>query len=210
MRRSDPPTFNPNDQAEDVDFDTKYGVDTGGQIPQVDLDVKDKNWVHGSAYVATSPVDFTYVLRDLDVKYESTTFIDLGAGKGRVLLMAAALPWKRVVGVEFSPSLADVARDNAKKYRGPKACGDIAVETMDATKYEFPDGDLVVFFYDPFDDKIMTPIADNLRRAMKASPRRVLIVYFKPAQRHIWDGASEFTNVRNELPLFSIWDSRRN
>ena len=202
--------MNGNDAAEDQEFDSRFGVSTGGQIPQVDLDVKDKNWVHGSAYVATSPVDFSYVLRGLDVKCEEATFIDLGAGKGRVLFMAAALPFKRIVGVEFSPSLADAARDNARKYTGPKACGDISVETADATKYAFPAGDLVIFFYDPFDDKIMSGVAENLFRAMKESPRRVVIVYFKPAQRHIWDQASQFTNVREELPLFALWDTRQN
>lgn len=198
------------DAPEDAEFDAKYGVDTGGQIPQVDLDVKTDTWVHGSAYVATSPVDFSYVLRDLDVDYSKATFIDLGCGKGRVLFMAAALPWKRVVGVEFSPTLADVARSNIGKYTGPKTCKDIVVETEDATKYRYPEGDLCLFFYDPFDDKIMKPVVENLLRAMKESSRRVLVVYFKPEQRHNFDQAREFANVRNELPLFAVWDTRKN
>ena len=93
--------------------------------------------------------------------------------------MAAALPWKRIVGIEFSPQLADVARDNARRYTGPRACKDIVVETMDATKYRFPDGVLVVFMYHPFDETIMAQVEKSLRASV--GNRRVLVVYFKPA-----------------------------
>lgn len=196
------------DAQEDLDFDTRYGVSTGGEIPQTELDVADKNWVHGSAYVPTSPVDFSDVLRDLDLEFEQTTFIDLGSGKGRVLLMAAALPFRRIVGVEFSPSLADVSRDNIRRFTGPKACADISVETTDATKYALPDGPLVVFMYHPFDEKIMALVERNLSRSVRENPsRRVVVVYFKPVHREVWDRSSAFVKKREET-LFVIYDSR--
>ncbi len=198
-----------SDVAEDIDFDTKYNVSTGGEIPQTDLDVKDKNWIHGSAYVPTSPVDFDEVLKDLELDLPQTTFIDLGSGKGRVLLMAAALPFKRIVGVEFSPSLADVSRDNIRRFTGPKKCTDLSVETMDATKYPLPDGPLVVFMYHPFDEKIMALVEQSLSRSVGEKPdRRILVVYFKPVHREVWDASKSFTKKREER-LFVIYESRR-
>lgn len=197
------------DAAEDVDFDTKYNVSTGGEIPQTDLDVKEKNWIHGSAYVPTSPVDFSDVLEGQGLELEKTTFIDLGSGKGRVLLMAAALPFKRIVGVEFSPSLADIARDNLRRFTGPKKCTDLSVVTMDATKYPLPDGPIVVFMYHPFDEKIMALVEQSLARAVKENPdRRILVVYFKPVHREVWDASKSFAKKREER-LFVIYESNR-
>jgi hypothetical protein len=200
-RRGEPAAAAPTvdtDAEEDRDFDTKYGVDTGGQIPQTELDVAEKNWIHGSAYVPTSPVDMGKVLEGTDVKFEETTFIDLGSGKGRVLLMASMLPFRRVVGVEFSPTLADISRDNIRRFTGPKACKDVSVETMDATKYVLPDGPLVIFMYHPFDEKIMAEVERNVTRSLQEKPRRILVVYWKPVHREVWDQASAFTKRREE------------
>ncbi|MBX3231173.1 MAG: class I SAM-dependent methyltransferase [Labilithrix sp.] len=195
------------DAVEDEDFDTKYGVSTGGEIPQTELDVKDENWIHGSAYVPTSPVDFAEVLGDLGLDYEETSFVDLGSGKGRVLLMAAGLPWKRVVGVEFSPQLSEICRDNLRRFTGPKRCADLSVETTDATKYPLPAGPLVVFMYHPFDEKVMAPVADNVVASLRADPRRVLVVYFKPVHRDVWDENPAFS-LRKETPLYAIYESK--
>ena len=37
----------PADSAEDQEFDTRYGVSTGGEIPQTELDVTEATWIHG-------------------------------------------------------------------------------------------------------------------------------------------------------------------
>lgn len=206
-KRGAPHTPAAADAAEDEEFDTKYGVSTGGEIPQTELDVKESTWIHGSAYVPTSPVDFADVFNPLGLPYEETTFVDLGCGKGRVLLMAAALPFKRIVGVEFSAKLADIARDNARRYTGPKKCTDISVETMDATKYRFPDGPIVVFMYHPFDEKIMAAVAESVTASLREKPRRIFIVYFKPVHREVWDGASAF-EIRRDERLYAIYESR--
>ena len=204
-RGEPPPPTESSDVAEDLDFDTKYGVSTGGQIAQTELDVKEKNWIHGSAYVPTSPVDLGKVLEGSDVKYEETTFIDLGSGKGRVLLMASMLPFKRVVGVEFSPSLADISRDNIRRFTGPRVCKDVGVETMDATKYVLPDGPLVIFMYHPFDEKIMAQVEQNAARSLREKPRRILVLYWKPVHREIWDGSNAFKK-RHEEGMFVIYE----
>ena len=42
------------------------------------------------------------ILADLGIYYPDCVFLDLGAGKGRALLLASQFPFKRIVGVEFS------------------------------------------------------------------------------------------------------------
>ena len=48
---------------------------------------------------------------------EEVSFIDVGAGMGRAVLLAAELPFRRVVGVELNPTLARIARKNLTAWR---------------------------------------------------------------------------------------------
>jgi hypothetical protein len=62
------------------------------------------------------------MLRDLPIPDVSGyTFIDMGSGKGRMLLLAAEPPFRRIIGVEFASDLDALARSNVKTYRNPKA-----------------------------------------------------------------------------------------
>lgn len=186
------------------DFDRRHGVDTGGIIPQADLDVVTPNWVHGSAYVATSPIDFGEVLAPYGLDLARTSFVDLGCGKGRVLLMAAALPFARVVGVEYSEQLSAIARDNLARYRGPRAAAMLEVVTGDATAYAFPPGDLVVFMYHPFDDVVMRRVVASLEAAMGGAPRKLVVLYFKPVYAALWQAAS-FVERRASSGLYDAY-----
>ena len=49
------------------------------------------------------------------------TLVDFGSVEGRVLLIASEVPFRRVIGVEFSPDLHSVAAANIAKY-GASAC----------------------------------------------------------------------------------------
>lgn len=191
----------------DDDFDRRYGVDTAGVIPQADLDVERDSWVHGSAYVATSPVDFAAVLAPFSLAPERSSFVDLGCGKGRVLLMAAALPFERIIGVEYSPALSEIARANLDRYRGPRKARRIEVHTGDAGEYDFPSGDLVVFMYHPFDEVVMARVLAQLSASLRAAPRRALVLYFKPVHASLWLQAELFS-VRHRSGLYDVYEHR--
>jgi tRNA1(Val) A37 N6-methylase TrmN6 len=45
-------------------------------------------------------------------RVEAYTFVDGGAGKGRALLLAAELPFRKVIGVELNEALARIAQRN--------------------------------------------------------------------------------------------------
>src|SRR5215831_11087448 len=79
-------------------------------------------------------------------------FIDLGSGKGRVLLIAAQYPFKSVVGVEFSGTLHKIAQTNISKFveQGLTKTRPISVN-MDAGEFDFSQfRDKVVFCNNPF------------------------------------------------------------
>ena len=82
----------------------------------------------------------------------TTTFVDLGCGKGRVVLAAAQRPFRRVVGVEISTELAAIARANVDAYRPPPPLlAPIEIVRADVTEIDLPDGDLLVHLYHPLE-----------------------------------------------------------
>jgi len=114
------------------------------------------------------------------------TFIDLGSGKGKVLFLAAEMPFKRVIGVEYSAAMHSGAESNLRKLKRRRA-GTAPIELVhgDAASYEFPAGNLVLHMFNPFGPEIMGSVMSNLQEAIRREPRHVLIVMLYPELAHI-------------------------
>src|SRR5580704_1214897 len=98
-------------------FDQVHGVDTSGLVPAKHLVTGHANDEHVTAYYGVAPS----ILRTLIDQWRETipphpissyTFIDIGAGKGRGLLVASEYHFRKVVGIELNPALAATAREN--------------------------------------------------------------------------------------------------
>jgi SAM-dependent methyltransferase len=122
-------------------------------------------------------------------------FIDLGCGKGRVLLQAARLPFKRVVGVELSLELADVARANVQSCARRLECPDLEIVAHDVTTYDVPDDVTVVYMYNAFRGHILQGALDRLVESHRRNPRRMRLIYRTP-QEHDRVVASGFVPTR--------------
>jgi hypothetical protein len=116
-------------------------------------------------------------LEELDIDYQQYGFVDFGSGKGRVLLEAAAFPFKSVEGVEFSVELHAIADNNIRQYRrGKVRCPAIRSVLSDAAEFQLPAIPLVLYFFNPFSDPVLTIVVDNIRRSIAIDPRPVLII----------------------------------
>src|SRR5688572_5705185 len=89
--------------------DHDLGIHAGRRVELSQLEIESANKVHGSPYEPTPFGVLEDMLIDLDIDHQRYTFVDLGAGKGRILCLASAWPWKRIVGVEFSRELHKIA-----------------------------------------------------------------------------------------------------
>ena len=109
------------------------------------------------------------------------TFVDLGCGKGRPLLVATEFPFKEIVGVELSSAFVQIARTNAERianYHSGRTR--VRIEVGDATEYPIPSGDVVLFMYNPFDEAMIGKMAARVEAALALEPRRVFVVYINP------------------------------
>jgi SAM-dependent methyltransferase len=107
-------------------------------------------------------------------------FVDYGAGLGRALALAAAYPFRRLVGVEIAPAL--VARARANLARSVPAARLAAIELWqgNAADYVLPDDATVLYFYNPFHGAVLRRALDEIRRSLRAAPRRVTVAFNNP------------------------------
>src|SRR5262249_58587141 len=117
-------------------------------------------------YESASPRTFRRLIRAAAVAPEQRVFVDLGCGKGRTLLLAAELPFERIVGVEISGRLAAVARRNAEHWsRSRPGRPPIDVVEADAAVFELPPEPLLLYLFNPFGPETLGPVLDALVRS---------------------------------------------
>ena len=169
---------------EDWWFDRVRHVDTAGDaVPHPAKDtvgpVRD-----GNVYGPSRAKNVRALLRTLPVADpREYTFVDIGSGKGRVLLLAAELPFKRVIGVEYSAGLHRVAEENLRRFRRRKGgCTDVEAVQGDAAEYAFPAGKLVVFLANPFGPEVMGNMLRHLVESVEREPRHVVVALLWPEQ----------------------------
>jgi predicted RNA methylase len=109
--------------------------------------------------------------------------VDFGCGDGRVLLEAAErYPFRRVVGVEAVPELAEAARRLLE--RNEHLLGRCAWEIVEAdvVDWEIPDDVTVAYLFDPFTGPVLDAVVAGLEESVERAPRRVRIVYVTPSE----------------------------
>jgi SAM-dependent methyltransferase len=135
---------------------------------------------------------------------ERVTFVDLGAGMGRVVLHAARRPFRQIIGIDVSAALLEVAKENRSAYRGPRACHDVRLVHADAARFAFPRGDLVVYLYNPFTSAVLANVLDRLARQRGD----VVIVYHTPVEAATLDAHPGFV-AAGDAGVGRLWRSRR-
>ncbi len=160
---------------EDLLFELRGGVDTRRFVA---LDraspVLGENAPHGRDYHPTRVRHFRALMRALDLP-EGLGFLDLGSGKGRILILAAAMPFLRVVGVEYSPELCAVARQNLRR----SGLERVELLQVDAARLEIDD-DLHVFYaFNPFDEVVLAAVLENIGASLRRAPRPAWIILNK-------------------------------
>jgi SAM-dependent methyltransferase len=176
----------------DYTFDWRFGTDTRRSVSLSTLQINSDNRRHGVDYSATKPRVFAKFLARTPVD-RSGTFVDLGCGKGRVLLLAAEHGFRRAVGVEFSPELCRVARSNIAAYcRRRRSATSFAVQESDVTRFSMRDDEAFFFLFNPFDLVVMKAVLDRLEASLRRAPRRAALLYYNPICAEIMSQRSIF------------------
>ena len=146
---------------------------------------------------------------------EHDTFVDIGCGKGRTLHQAARWPFRRVIGVEVSPELAEIARSGLAARSHRHRCRDVEVVVADAKEFAVPDDVTVVYFFRPFGDDTLEAVLRAVVDSIDRNPRPVHLIYVFPVTstavilatgrfRHVTNQSSA---LRRHADLVAIFES---
>jgi len=174
----------------DLDYDWEHSVNTTRS--NVGFRTQFLAGVTARPYFATEPWLFEQIMQALALSIQQSavsqglahgalrdfTFIDLGSGKGRVLLMAADYPFKRIIGVEFMPELHRAAQENIAGYSSDRQRRRLIESVcMDARDFQFPPEPLVAYLFNPFSEATFVAVLENLRQSIEQALRPVYVAY---------------------------------
>jgi len=143
-----------------------------------------------SPYQPTEPALFHAMLHDFEqqagVDFGDYTFLDLGSGKGRTLLMASDYPFRRIIGVELLAALDQIAQDNLRHYQSEsQRCFRLESICADATRFSLPDGPLLIYLFNPFNESDLRRFLNNLDECSRGPARPLFLVYHNPLLEHV-------------------------
>lgn len=163
----------------DIDFDWDYRVDTTwSNLP---VGTRIRGALAGRGYQPSDPLTFHEIMAQLAIDFRDFTFVDLGSGKGRALLMVSDYPFRRIIGVELLPELHVIAEENVRQYSSPRQqCRSFELHCGDARRFQLPLEPLVVFIFDPFPENVLREVIAGVERSLREAPRKVYLAYQNP------------------------------
>jgi SAM-dependent methyltransferase len=149
-----------------------------------------------SPYQPTEPALFREMMETLQIAFDQFTFVDLGSGKGRTLLMASEYPFRKIVGVELIAELHRAAVENIRAYKSAtQRCSRMETVCADACEFAFPAEPLLLYLFNPLPEVGMRRLIDNLEKSLAENPRAAYVLYHNPLLEHVIGERAAFQKV---------------
>jgi SAM-dependent methyltransferase len=182
-------------------FDARFGTDTATPL----FGREHKPEAH--FYVPTPAWLIYEILKSIPLQPNKFAFVDIGSGKGRALLVASEFPFTKIVGVELSHHLHQIAEENVKRYRpASQQCTAFFLHCMNAVDYVFGQEPLVLFLYDPVGRETFQSILANLEASLSATPREAFVVYIFPQSEALLRSCHFLRRVRKDGAWWQPWN----
>jgi hypothetical protein len=85
---------------------------------------------------------------------------------------------------------------------------------MDAAEFPLPEEPLVLYFFNPFPEEILSRVLSNLEASLARAPRRVYVLFYAPVRRGApWDrrraiDAAGFLTVYRDDARYTIYTAQ--
>lgn len=174
-------------------FDLRYDVDTSGLIGGGDLRSGHRHDVFNTAYYGMAPSRFRTVMQrwiadETHGAIDSYSFVDLGCGKGRAVLMASEFGFGNVVGVELHASLAKTAEHNVAVWTAAgRSASPIRILCQDAADFTFPDGACLLYLFHPFAAPVLARVIERIDVEFACRQGMLDVIYFNPEAGELLD-----------------------
>jgi SAM-dependent methyltransferase len=189
--------------ASDVLVERRLGIETSREVDLATLGLA------AQGRVDYEPSGWLAIRRALGGQpiHPDDVFLDLGSGKGRVVLEAARRPFRTVIGVELSPELNAIAERNLEACRRRLRCQDVRFITADAGTFPIPDDVTVVYLCNSFGGPVFDAAMDQLIASVDRRPRAVRVSYqfAREHDRLMATGRFRFVGTRESWRPTRTW-----
>ena len=184
-----------------VRYDLQFNTDTSGFISENEYAVFAQSKPESLADPSTTKYGVKYrasltssvelginfavqFLNGMGIKTEAISFVDLGCGTGKAVLIAAnSFKFRCAYGVDYYSPLIDTAHRNRANFSEPLLCQDIHFLFSNVVEFAEYKGVNILYLYNPFGEEIMRQVEDRISKY----GGRTLIVYTKPICRDIFE-----------------------
>ena len=184
----------------DPPIETLFFKPTKEPVPLAGLTIRGNNREYGHDYRPTPCALFEWLVGAINYDLSRLTFVDYGAGKGRVLLLASQHPFHAVGGIEFAEELHDDAIMNIAQFpRSRMKCRNVECVLDDASQVGPPGGEAVHYFFNPFSREVFAEVLHNIVVSYRQRPRRLYLILVEPVATDLIEHSGVFQRL--ELPL---------
>lgn len=208
-------------------FDRIHGTDTSGLIPGSVIATgtrvrpADLTAYYGIAPSILQTILDIWLRRTSPHPIERTVFLDVGAGKGRALLLASEYPFLRVEGIELNPDLASIAEANVALWQRDAQANPLSpliVHHADASTHPLPQEPILAFLFHPFELPILRRFLNHVETSLARQPRPLDLIYVNaehdsyldrhPAFTRLWTGLVPMTPEDHVADLEAIAEQK--
>jgi SAM-dependent methyltransferase len=191
-------------------FDLAHGTDTGGLIQTRSGEHAHAD--HGTAYWGTAPsllygslALWSRTLAPLGLTPADYSFVDLGCGKGRAVMLASETSFAHVLGVELDPALARIGQSNLQLWsRTPHPCRNIQIIEGDALTTPIPDIPVLLYLYNPFDAHLVQLLIARIESFLPTRTAPLDILYIRPDHAAFFEAIPGIQTVyKQDVPYTS-------
>lgn len=177
-------------------FDIKHGTDTFSWVELENLGIDHQKKETAEKYQPTNARAMRNLFKKIAIP-PNKVLVDLGCGKGRVLLIASEFGFREVRGIELSPVLCDIAKKNCSNYKdrtGTKTSFQII--QSDVLDYEFKDDEEIFFMFNPFNGEVLRDVLQRITESFLRRKRKIWIIYRYPVHREIIENNQYFKKTK--------------
>lgn len=170
---------------QEIKGEKKYRINTTGADELFKLEDHGIDISHATIYM---PVSYD-LLEDIFEQLPATVrshFLDIGSGKGRALCVAAHKGFKQVTGLDFAKDLCEQAKENLATTMQKIPSLKYKIINNDAFYFKIPDDVDYIFLFNPFDEIIMSGVANNIFKSLQNNPRKLTVIYVNPLHKNIF------------------------
>ena len=169
----------------EISGEKKYGIRTIG-IDYLSRFISPEDRKHVSIYEPVNYYSSSRLFDYLQPDDFTTTLLDVGCGKGRLLAMGAAYGFSDIIGIDFSKKLCDAAANVCRGIKTRYPDTSITIECADARHYSIPETVGVIFLFNPFDAVVMDEFIKKVSESLNRKNRPLKILYANPQCKQQW------------------------